>query len=179
MIYSVFYTVLGWLMLLGKISLLTSLGTYAPDGMIPLIFALGLSAPRQRGLAVAFILGFVADAVTGHYLGLHTIAFGCAFLLGNFLRERFYVGSPSFLFSYFVSLSLFARLIEGALALIIADQAGLAWLYLTGIPFALLNDLVLGLILHKFILKIDNRFGWLPADEIELGPSGYPRRFGQ
>jgi rod shape-determining protein MreD len=177
LVYAVFYIAFGLSMLVLKLSLLSGFGPYAPDAMIPLVLALGLTAPKQRGLAVSFILGFIADAVTGHYLGLYCAACGFAFLSGNFLRERFYVGSPSFLFSYFFSLSLFVRVIEASLAWIIADNSGMAWLFLAGVPFALLNDIVLGFFLHRLIIKLDDKFGWLPVDEIELGLTQHAGRF--
>jgi rod shape-determining protein MreD len=91
----------GFLLLAGQAALATLLPmhTFAPNLMLPIALALGVSADVHivRGASVCFVLGYLLDAFCGNPLGLQTFVLVASFMLARGAAVRLLPHGPMFI----------------------------------------------------------------------------------
>ena len=91
----------GFLLLAGQAALATliPMHTFAPNLMLPIALALGVSPDVHlvRGASVCFVLGYLLDAFCGNPLGLQTFVLVALFMLARGAAVRLLPHGPLFI----------------------------------------------------------------------------------
>lgn len=77
---------------------LAPMQTFAPNLVLPMALALGVSADVYivRGAAISFLLGYLLDAFSGNPMGLFTFVLVAAFMLSRGAAFRLFPHGPVF-----------------------------------------------------------------------------------
>jgi rod shape-determining protein MreD len=98
---SLFLVGFGFLLLAAQATLATliPMQTFAPNLMLPIALALGVSPEVYlvRGASVCFVLGYLLDAFCGNPLGLQTFVLVASFMLARGAAVRLLPHGPMFI----------------------------------------------------------------------------------
>jgi rod shape-determining protein MreD len=168
-----------WLVIFGfglltaqaAIATLTPMHTFAPNLMLPIVMALGVTADVWivRGALVSFVLGYLLDAFCGTPMGLNTFVLVSTFMLSRGASSRIFPQGVFLSSSLVFGMSLFTGFAVIALRAVFEkkpeivnhDASSTAWvLFFTSLTTAVLSPFIFAMVQRidgRLMQKTDER----------------------